>query len=216
MTKIEYVYFIRNSLQMGDKTQRFHREQVKAALNLAINTVFYEMYAKNPKVMAKSLERYTTEEYIVPAVGVGYTRYRKVVSYDIVDLPRKTGGVFGIQSHSAGVPGQRNTTTTNFVPVSGMEGEQLYGSESYLPGNVIGFSWDGARTIEFWGSAVATILPNGVHVRYIKQFNGYADTDNVVLPYGQDERIIELVRQYLGVTPPKNLVNDNADTNING
>lgn len=51
----------------------------------------------------------------------------------------------------------------------------------------------------------------GVYARVIKQFKDYGLTDNIVLPYGQDERIIELVRQYLGAIPPKDLVNDNAD-----
>ena len=40
MTKIEYIDFIRNSLQMVDKTAKFHREQVAAAINNAVNTVF--------------------------------------------------------------------------------------------------------------------------------------------------------------------------------
>jgi len=45
----------------------------------------------------------------------------------------------------------------------------------------------------------------------IKQFKAYALTDNVILPYGRDQQIIELVRQFLGATPPKDLLNDNAD-----
>ena len=205
MTKLEYIDFIRNSLQQIDDTSRFHREQVSAALNLAVNTVFYEMYKDNPM----SLERYTTVVSSTPsnAVAPGSTlgRYVSTLTVDVVDLPKKAGGVIEILTGT--------TTTTKFVPVSTIEGEHLYGSESSLPGNVIGYSLSGARYIEFWDMSAAEAAA-GVVLRVIQQFKSYSNTDNVKLPYGQDERIIELVRQYLGVIPPKDLINDNADIKI--
>ena len=60
MTKAEYIDFIRNSLPMVDKTSRFHFEQVSAAINLAVNSVFWQMYSSADKKLKKSLDRYTT------------------------------------------------------------------------------------------------------------------------------------------------------------
>ena len=117
-------------------------------------------------------------------------------------MPRKAGGIFDILLST--------TTTTKFVPVSVLEGNQFYGAEGSLPGNVIGYSWNGARTVEFWDMSASEAAAD-VTVRAIKQFKSYASTDNVLLPYGQDERIIELVRQFLGVIPPKDIINNNAD-----
>jgi hypothetical protein len=202
MTKLEYIDFVRNSLQMVDQTAKFHREQVAAAINNAVNTVFYEMYKANPKVMRGSLERYTTLVSSTPATNATVGRYQSTLTVDVVDLPKKAGGIIEILTSS--------TTTTTFVPVGTMQGEQLYGSESSLPGNIIGFSFAGGRTVEYWDMSAAEAAA-GVVIRLIKQFRSYARTDNVVLPFGQDERIIELVRQYLGVIPPKDIINDNAD-----
>lgn len=210
MTKNEYIDFIRNSLQMEDKTNKFHPKQVEAAINLAVNTVFYEMYAKNPKSMMKAMERYTTTVVetipisITPTLDATTGRYETTLSFDVVDLPKKAGGIIEITEAS--------NNTTKYVPVSAIEGEQLYGSEGSLPDNIIGYTMHGSRIIEYWGMVVATV-PADIVIKAIKQFKGYSITDNILLPYGQDERIIELVRQYLGVIPPKDLINDNADAN---
>lgn len=212
MTQYEYIDFIRNSLSMVDKTAKFLRPQVEAALNFAINTVFYEVYLADPKKFRKSMERYTVRGSLAPILtGLGVRgRYTAPIASDIVDLPRKTGGIIEImQLNDDGIAGIENTTTT-YVPVTTMEGEQFYGSEASLPGNVVGFSWSGAKEVEFWGMSVAEAA-KGVSARYIKQFNEYASTDDVILPYGQDNRIVELVREYLGVIPPKDTINDNVD-----
>lgn len=209
MTKGEYIDFVRNSLQMVDKTMKYHPEQVSAAINMAVNTVFWEMYEKNPKVMRKSMERYSQVAFVDPSQAVGDNRFKVTLSADVVDLPRKAGGILEILAYDNGIPSEITSTTTEYVPVSVIEGAQLYGSESSLPSNVCGYSWDGARTIEFWQEN--SDIGNGVDVRYIQQFKSYSLTDNVLLPYGQDVRIIDLVRQYLGAIPPKDLVNDEAD-----
>jgi len=210
MTKAEYIDFIRNSLPMVDKTSRFHREQVGAAINVAVNTVFYEIYRANPKVFMKSMERYTTRATIIPVNITLRGRYTAPITVDIVDLPKKAGGVLEIMQWDAQGIQEIGTTTTDYIPVTTMEGEQFYGSEASLPGNVVGYSWSGAREIEFWGISAAE-ASQGVSVRFIQQFKSYSNTDNVVLPYGQDQRIMQLVREFLGVTPPKDTINDNAD-----
>ena len=207
MTKQEYIHFIKNSLPQVDKTSKFHYEQIASAINVAINQVFYDIYDKNPKAFKKSLERYTiVRDYAGvtdPTVQVDTGRYGMTLNVDIVDLPRKTGGIFDVLS------GSDNTTT--FVPVSVLEGNQFYGSESSLPGTIVGYAWDGARSIEFWNMS-ASEASAGVKIRLIQQFKSYGSGDNVVLPYGQDQRIIEMVREFLGL-PPKDLVNNNADIN---
>ena len=209
MTKAEYIDFVRNSLQMVDKTSKFLRPQVEAAINNAINTVFYELYQENPKVMMKSLERYSSQETVTPTLTTFTNRYTDELSSDVVDLPKKAGGILEIIQQATGLP-KDTTLTTTYVPVSTMEGEQMYGSEASLPGNVVGFSWSGARDIEFWGLSAAEAVASSV-VRFIKQFKSYASTDNVVLPFGQDDKIMQLVREYLGVIPPKDITNNNAD-----
>jgi len=217
MTKAEYIDFIRNSLPAMDKTRKYHREQVGIAINNAVNSVFWELYFKNPKKMAKSLERYSILlSDLTPTITVAGYRSRYVLSfnYDVVDLPRKTGGILEVLQLDGGANPIITTTTTNYVPVTTMEGEQFYGSEASLPGNVVGFSWMAGvwsnRYIEFWGMSAAEAAA-GVSVRYIPQFSQLTATQEVLMPFGQDERIIEMVREFLGAIPPKDLVNDNAD-----
>jgi len=209
MTKLQYIDFIRNSLPMVDKTSKYHRLQVEAAINVAVNTVFYDMYEKNPKKFKKSMERYSllySPLSVNPALSGTTGRYESALLIDIVDLPKKAGGVLEIMPDTAVL------TTTVFVPVSTLEGEQIYGSESSLPGNVIGFSFSGGRTIEYWDMSAAQAA-QGVVVRLIQQFKSYSNTDNVLLPYGQNKAIIDLVREFMGAIPPKDLVNTNADVN---
>ena len=216
MIKGEYIDFVRNSLQMVDQTLKYHTEQVAAAIDVASASVFWEMYEKNPKVMKKALERYSTLENNTVVNSVYSPRYTTVLMVDVVDLPKKAGGVLEIFADSSG---DMASAQTVFVPVSTIEGQQLYGSESSLPNNVVGFSLIRKNIIEYWGNA--TLLASlttgaggtGVWVRYIKRFRDYSSTDRVEMPYGQDERIVELVREYLSGIPPKDLVNDNADTN---
>ena len=204
MTKAEYIDFIRNSLPQVDKTSRFHREQVAAAINEAVNTVFYDMYKNGNKTVRKSMERYTTIVISIPTLDATINRYTSTLTVDVVDLPRKTGGVLEILTAALVPP-------TKYIPVSTMEGEQFYGSEASLPSNVTGFAFSGARVIEFWYLSLPDTDVDGVKIRLIQQFKSYTGTDNVLLPYGQNARILELVREYLGVTPPKDIINNNAD-----
>ena len=217
MTKAEYIDFIRNSLPQVDKTSKYHHEQVAAAINVAVNTIFYDMYKQQPKSFKKSMERYTSLTSLsVILTGISKPRYNSAITVDVVDLPRKTGGIIEIVAKAgAGFP--ITTTTTRFVPVSTMEGEQFYGAECSLPDTIIGFSYSGVAAgsagqtnIEFWNMDAATAV-GGVYARLIRQFMSYGLTENVILPYGRDQQIIELVRQFLGAIPPKDLLNDNAD-----
>ena len=219
MTKIEYVDYVRNSLRMVDKTAKFHRKQVETAINSATNTVFYELYMKNPKSFRKAMERYavTLEEDVTTTSALNL--YGVSLTVDVVDLPRATGGVLEISKRD--LTFDQSGLYTRFVPMTTMQGQQMYNSESALYRKAstvgsnttpVGFSYSRTRQIEFWGMTAADVLDHGqVYVRLIKQFTSYANTDNVNLPYGQDERIIELVRQYLGVIPPKDLINNNKD-----
>lgn len=200
MTKNQYIDFVRNSLPMVDKTQKYHPEQVAAAINNAVNTLFWEMYEQTNKGMRKSLERYTSLVTSLTAANATTGRYNSSLSVDIVDLPRKAGGILGII--------ESDTTTTAYVPVTVLEGDQLYGSEASLPETVVGFALNGPRTIEYWNMSAGV----NVVIRLIKQFKSYTATENVLLPYGQDARIVDLVRKYLGDIPPKDLINNEADT----
>lgn len=208
MTKKEYIDFVRNSLPMVDKTAKFHPQQVAGAINMAVNAVFYDMYNSGDKKIRKSLERYTTQTQLTCSQDLNTNRYRSTLTVDVVDLPRKTGGVYEVLSNA----GASTNTTTLYVPVTTMEGEQFYGAEASLPGNVVGFSWSLPRQIEYWDMSGAEAT-TGVTVRLIQQFKSYALTDNVLLPYGKESVIIDKVREYLGLTPPKDLVNNNADSN---
>jgi len=215
MTKIEYIDYIRNSLQMVDKTSKFHRAQVETAINSATNTVFYELFQKNPKSFRKAMERYAVTVTADVTTTSALNRYGASLTVDVVDLPRATGGILEVDSKTTLV--ELSGLYTQFVPMTTMQGEQMYNSESALfrkstTATPIGFSYSRTRQIEFWGMRAADVLLHGqVYVRLLKQFTSYANTDNVNMPYGQDERIMELVRQYLGVIPPKDLINNNRD-----
>ena len=206
MTKAEYIDFVRNSLQMVDKTAKYHHEQVAAAINVAVNTVFYGLWNNANANLKKSFERYTTLTDVLIEYNATTKYYLSTLSVDVVDLPRKTGGIFDIIDNGS-------SGYTKYVPLSPMEWAQLNGittsAEAKLPNNVVGFSFSGPRTIYFWGSD----MTGSHYVKLIQQFRSYSNTDNVLLPYGQDEKIIELTRKYLGDIPPKDLINNNADVN---
>jgi hypothetical protein len=206
MTKAEYIDFVRNSLPMVDKTSRFHRQQVAAAINVAVNTVFYDMYEQNPKVFKKSLERYTTQVTGTPSADGQTGQYAVALAFDVVDLPKVAGGIIEV----ATAPSVDPITYTQFAPIGTMTGAQLYGSEASLPANVVGYSFAGGREVEFWGMTALQAV-NDVLLRVIKQFKSLGSTDNVVLPYGKDSLIMDKVREYLGVTPPKDTINNEVD-----
>ena len=64
--------------------------------------------------------------------------------------------------------------------------------------------------IEFFGMTEAD---DDLKVRVVPVFSEYASTDQIYPPYGQDFNIVEQVRQALSQIPPRDLTNDNQDSN---
>jgi hypothetical protein len=135
------------------------------------------------------------------------------VGFDIMNLPTKASGIIEIIAFDSG--GGPSNVSTKFIPVTALEARQFQGSEASLPGNVIGYTWAGNKVIEYWNMD-ATTAAAGVLAKIIKPFKSYSATDTFTPPYGQEQQIITIVREYLGVIPPKDTINNNADIKANG
>jgi hypothetical protein len=200
MTKGQYIDFIRNSLRRLDQTAKYHPNQVAIAIQHAFNTVFYEMYAVNPKsldVYAKQIINATI------AQDIATDRWYTTLSKSYVNLPCKSSGILTINTVTG--------TTLLFVPMNDMEMAQITDLDASLPANVIGYSVQPGR-IEYYNMDVITA---GLELRilYIQEFNDYALSDEVIPPHGQDQKIMTLVRDFLAGIPPVDTINDNADSN---
>ena len=198
MKKGEYIDYVRNSLALLDKTNKYHRNQVAFAIEKAFNSAFYELYQTNPK----NLDRYGYDITGATVVLDNSTnRYYTILSKKYVNLPGKSSGIITVNF--------TNTNTTTFVPVSDMEIGQLSDLDATLPGNVIGFipTQDRLYFYNMDGFRATKTL----RIKIVLPFTEYGDDDEVFSPFGTDMKALEAVRRSLAMIPPKDLLNNNTD-----
>lgn len=203
MTKRQLVSFYRNSLP-ASQTSRYHPQIIAYAVRMAYEQLLYDMYLIDPKNL---------DEYIVTlsdlAVINGDRDYI-MTDKSFIKLPGKASGVRGI--HSVDMPDSLSGLETYvFKPMTLQEYEQASGSDIWGSGTVIGYAVGQGKIYLHNLPVDWDYLSGSVHVDIVQSFEEYADTDEVMVPHGQAERMTELVVGYLSKIPPKDLINNNSD-----
>ena len=206
MTKKDLVSFYRNSLPAPDKTGRYHPQIIAYAVRMAYEQLLYDMYLINPKNL---------DEYVVTLTDlavVNADRDYVVVTKSYIKLPGRGSGVRSV--HTVFLPDSlSDIEDIYFFPMTLQEYEQASHSEIWSTGDAVGYAVGQDKVYLHNLPVDWDYLSGSVSVDIVQSFEEYADTDEVMMPHGQAERLTELVVQYLSKIPPKNLLNNNSDTN---
>ena len=208
MTKAEIRSLVKNYLPKNDKTNKYHPEVIDATIERAFNQAYNKIFLKSPT----ELDNYTVE-YTNSGNGIdmqddansGLIYATIPVGY--VPLPDKASGVRHVYSMTIA---PSNSDYTDFIPMTRTEYDLM--SEGVLSENVrnkYGYVVKQDR-IEIYGKAVTDVLDD-LRMDILQLFREYSDTDVVNIPFGSDIELIQAVLALLGVVPPVDLKDDNAE-----
>jgi hypothetical protein len=206
MTKRDLISFYRNSLPAPDKTGKYHPQIISYAVRMAYEQLLYDMYLINPKNL---------DEYVVTLNDLAVVKGdRDYITLDksFIKLPGKGSGVRSV--HTVFLPAAlSDIDDVYFFPMTLQEYEQAQNSDMWATGEAVGYAVGQGKIYLHNLPVDWDYLSGSVSADIVQSFEEYADTDEVMMPHGQAERLTELVVQYLGKIPPKNLLNNNSDQN---
>lgn len=206
MTKAEIRSLIRNYLAKIDKTNKYHPEVIDATIERAFSQAYSDIFFRKPM----ELDNYTVElggdgTTISVSQDTDTLVYYSDLSVGYVPLPDKASGVRHVFTEETG--------GTGFYPMSGTEFDLM--SRGVLSANVsnkIGYVVRPTR-VEYYG-ATAAVIAAGVRMHVLQLFREYSDTDTVNMPFSRDIDLVKAVLELLGVIPPVDLQDTNADRRV--
>lgn len=169
----------------------------------AYNSALISIYARN----LTSYDPYT-REYTNVAIDYDSNTemYYSTLPAKIIILPRRAGnGVMWISGMTS--------KSVEFVPITNGHLKVMDGLEVDQLDDVIGYVYRNGR-IEYWGMTSA-IAADDVRMGLVIPFEEYDMEDEVPLPVGADEMIMQSVVQFLLGTPDADKVNDSNSLNKN-
>lgn len=193
MTKAEIISFYKNSVLKPDKTSRYHDNLIAYAVAHAYEQLLYDMYLDNPV----NLDEYivTLENQIVNNADRDYI----LLSKSVIKLPGKASGVRSLRN-----------ADVKFYPMTLMEYEQASDFDIWEAGTAVGYAVSRDKIFIHNLPNDWTYVSDVVDIDIVQSFEEYALTDEVKMPNGQAERMMELVIKYLQTIPPTNLLNSNG------
>jgi hypothetical protein len=199
ITKIQLVEIIQKRLagQLSEEQAgAFDSQMVAKYIGRAFNTLMWEIFRGGLYNMDNYTKRYSSVTVTYDSTQEIYT---STLPEDIVQLPRIGSGVMKIQTITG--------TGVNFAPASNQEFDLLDGTEVDLIDSTIRFNVR-SQTIEYKNmtSAIASV---GVKMDLVIPFDSYDWDDTVMIPAGQDQRLIELVVGFAMGQPIDDQLNNN-------
>lgn len=194
---------LKNTLSAIDKTAKWHDNYLDHILESCITSLVYEAYARDPRALGQYTKRYTAQTI----TGSGTAgRYYHTLAVSLMALPDKRGGVRGIVSSTG--------TNTYFAPVTDqellmMEEAQIDELTTTTPSLIY---YVVHPTIIEFKNMNATIAAGTLTLDLLVAFTSLVDTDRVPLPFGAEASVLKMALEILGVTPPKDLLDNNAET----
>lgn len=196
MTKADLISFYKNSVLKPDKTSRYHDNIISYAIRMAYEQLLYDLYLNDPVNL---------DEYVVTKsslVATNGTRDYIAMTTSYIKLPGKASGVRSLR-----------ITGYDCFPMTLMEYEQASDLDIWESGTLIGYAVGQDKIYLHNLPSDWQYISDTIDVDIVQSFEEYADTDEVMMPQGQAERLTELVIKYLQIIPPAQLLNNNTDSN---
>lgn len=208
MTKGEMRSSVQGALRRLDKTAKFHDELVDRAIESSVNQFLYDIYRKDPRDLDIYTKEYGTEVALTVTENESTEEYYTNIPVPYVALPEKNSGVRYVVAH--------NRDHTHFYPMSTRE--RLLARTSHV-GNSTSeggepftrnfYTVQGQKIIYFQMNS--DIASQGVRAGIVVSFGGYADSEEINIPFGQDDKVFISVMQKLMQQQPVDLRDNNKD-----
>lgn len=201
--KIELVELVQKRLVgqlSNEQSGSFDTQMVAKYIGRAFNMVLWEIFTGG----LYNLDNYT-KKYTSVAVSYNSTeeKYYSVLPEKIVQLRRPGSGVMKIQTIKG--------TALSFIPVANQEVELLDGQEVDLIDSSIRYVVIG-QTVEYI-NMTSSIAGVGVKMYLVIPFDSYDWDDDVMIPSGQDQRLIDLAVNFATGQPIDDQLNNNQQDN---
>lgn len=192
MTKKEMRSSIQNALRRIDKTAKFHDKLIDAAIESSVNQFLYDIYRKDPRDLDIHTKEFGTEVALAVTENESTEEYYTPLPAAYVSLPEKNSGVRYVVGH--------DRDQTMLYPISTRE--MLLARTSHV-GNSTSedgdpytrsfFAVQGTKLIYFHVNS--ELVNAGVRVGIVIPFSAYADSEEVNVPFGQDDKVFVSVMQ---------------------
>jgi hypothetical protein len=190
----------------SDSAGSFDQPLVAEYMNMAFNTVMWEIYTKGVFNLDNYTKRYP-ETIGATGIAVTYDSYQdlyfSILPVDMVPLPRVGSGVVKIQTLKG--------SALSFVPMASVEKEMLDGQEVDLIDDTIRYIVRG-DIIEYT-NMTSNIASVGVKIDIVRPFNAYDWDENVFIPSGQDQRFYEMTVSFATGQPIDDQLFNNQQDN---
>lgn len=200
MTKAALRSLLKNTLAQIDKTAKYHDTYLDHVLETCLNGVYFQVHEQNPRALGQYTWRYAQ-----PITPGQYEGYVGVLPVELVPLPDKRGGVRLIIDHT--------NSNVFFVPITDqeyqlMKSSQAEGLTTTTPTVIYYFT---TMSEIVFANMTAAIADHTITADLIPAFTSITDTTEVRLPYGKNIEIMKMALEIIGVIPPKDLLDNNAE-----
>ena len=193
MKKIELVEAITEQLPV-----KLNPKVLELFIGRAFNQIIFETFRKD----LTNMDIFTKSYYNVPVVQDEDTdQWYSELPVQIVQLPISGDGVMAIHS-------MKGKGVEFAAKKSGMQDIHRELEVAYLDGPIPYWLMNGR--VEY-GSKPFLDSISTVKMSLIPQFGELDFMDEIHIPSGKDERLLELVTQFARITPPKQEINDQTD-----
>lgn len=208
MTKGEMRSSIQGALRRIDKTAKFHDALIDRAIESSMNQFLYDIYRKDPRDLDIYTKEYGTEAPVAITENESTEEYYSNIPVPYVALPEKNSGIRYVVAH--------NRDHTKFYPMSTRE--MLLARSSYVGSSTSEggepftrnfYAVQGQKLIYFQMNS--DVASEGVRIGIVVPFSVYADSEEVNIPFGQDDKVFISVMQKLMQQQPVDQRDNNKD-----
>lgn len=203
MTKREITSFVWNNLQKFDKTNKYHPVVIEMAITLAFNQGYTEVFEKDPRRLDNFTVSYgeTGDTLLTELNADGNLMYEVLLPVSYVPLNDKASGVRHVFTLAK--------SSTKFYPMYKYE---LDIADNTLMGEIdnrIGYCVRQTK-LEFYRMTGVT----SIRIDVVQPFTSYNATDDINIPFGNDQKLMDMVIEKLRGLPLVDLKDDNSDKKL--
>lgn len=200
MTKKERIELVQSRLTgiyTDEDLDRFDERIIEKNISNIYNQIIIELHSKN-LIALDSFSKVYTDVDVLGTSG----SYYSIIPEKLVPLTNFQDGIVEIYGGQIFVPISINQKNI----ISGLEVSQIITAITYS----LGIKSTGDHIVEYNNMVTANHVST-VNMRLVIPFESYDDNDEVRIPGGQDEKLMEIIINLLANTPKKDLKNNNSD-----
>jgi hypothetical protein len=192
MQKNELRSLIKNTLLKIDEQSGFRPALLDQHINAVYEQMFSEMYRNDRREIQKYTRQYSDANGSGTNLVTGYTPTQTAIT-----LPRKGGGLFSFTS-----------AAKNFI-ITDMQGLDAVNNSWFDTADSTDHYFVAVSGDVIYGNTTIAAA-DAITYRLIPKFTAFSDINEVLIPYGNEEMLVDRVIDTIRHMPPSDLINDNT------